>query len=126
MASPRKMIVHFSSIMQISQEIGGRDDHMTAELSGTISVDGGKPTPFSIHVKQIAGDVADSTLEVGPPKGYTGPLDYMAFRDEAQKAYQEAVGKDGKSIRTGPGTHAFMANNAIGIRHTAIIPIPDA
>lgn len=126
MTQPRQMAVTFTSIRQISQQVGGADEHMTAVLSGTIRPAGGSFTPFTVHVKQITGDVPDSTLEVGPPVGYDGPIDYMAFRAEAQKAYQNAVGRRGRAIRIGGNAHVEMTNNDIGIHHSAVIPMPNA
>lgn len=102
--------IHFRQCLQDSQDLG-TDEHMVARVSFDLEIDDRVLGDLTVDVKQpVGGDYATAPLEVGRPQGYTGPLDYDAFRREVELYYRELVGPGG-AVDLGPGSNVRMRNN---------------
>ena len=85
----KKCKVIFLTCVQDSQDYGSDDEHM------------------------VGSDIETGIIEVGPPKGYDGSFDYIAFRDAAEKYYRSLVGSPGRVIHIEGGSNIHMRNNTL-------------
>ena len=116
-----KAVVTFFKCIQDSQEYGSNDEHMVSRVFFKLEIEGKEPINLESNIKQTVGSDYDSgPIEVSQPHrawrglwgirwpwcplGYTGPFNYQAFRDCAEKYYRSLVGAQGSSIRIGPGS----------------------
>jgi hypothetical protein len=68
----------------------------------------GSNTYAGLHadIKQTVGsDYQTADLEVGPPQGYKGPFNHIAFRAAAERFYRMCFGSTAVGIRVMPGAH---------------------
>jgi len=123
-----KAKVTFDRCVQDSQEYGSDDEHMVSRVFLTLEVGGRQFEGLEVDIKQAAGSSFETgTIEVGPLRGYNGPFNYTAFRDEVETYYRELVGAKGKGIQMGPGTsNARMRNNTFITSKTVEFDVPDS
>lgn len=50
-------------------------------------------------------------MEVSPPVGYDGPINYAAFRDAAEFYYRSCIGENGSVINIKGSSNVRMRNN---------------
>ncbi len=104
--------IRFNRCIQDSQDYGSDDEHMVSRVFLTLEA-GGKVYPnLTVDIKQTVGDRFESgALEVSPPKGYGGSLNYAAFREAVERYYRSLVGSQGSGIGIAGGTNIRMRNN---------------
>jgi hypothetical protein len=114
-----KTKVTFIKGIQDSQDYGSTDEHMVSRLFFDLEI-GDKHYPaLYVDIKQAVGaDFEKTPLEIGRPHGYSGPLNYSAFRDAAEDYYRGCVGRQGRGIHIAGGSNIRMRNNAFGISKT--------
>ena len=90
----------FRKLIQDSQEYGSDNDHMISRGIFDLEIDGKQYRDLYVDIKEtVGGDSKSGPIEVGPPYGYTGPLNYNAFRKAAEEYYRGLIGSRGSSIR---------------------------
>lgn len=106
----------FYKCIQDSQDLGSDDEFMVSRVFFTLNIDG-KIYDCHANLKQTVGSNFETgTIEVGPPIGYNGPFNHMAFRDEAEKYFRSLVGSNASGIRIGGGcSNIRMRNNTFGV-----------
>lgn len=107
-----KATVTFTKCVQDSQDYGSDDEHMVSRVFSDLTIDG-RPYP-GLHsdIKQVVGSNFESgDIEVGRPSGYSGPFNYTAFRDAAERYFRRLVGSAGSDIRISGGSNIRMRNN---------------
>jgi hypothetical protein len=104
--------------VQDSQELGSNDEHMVSRVFFTIDVEG-VTSEGHVDIKQVVGsDYEKGPLEVGRPSGYSGPMDYDAFRAEVERYYRSLIGSTAKFMRVAPGAKATrFFNNTFNTAH---------
>lgn len=106
----------FYKCVQDSQEYGSNDEHMVSRVFFSLEIDGKKYEGLYSDIKQTVGSSFETgVIEVGPPVGYDGPLNYMAFRDAAEKYYRQLVGSKASGIHIEGGSNIRMTNNTFVI-----------
>ncbi|MGB9846525.1 MAG: hypothetical protein ACPLRH_03355, partial [Desulfotomaculales bacterium] len=91
---------------------GSNDEHMVSRVFFSLEIDGRKYENLHVDIKQPAGSNYESSpIEVYPPQGYEGPLDYEAFRKAVEEYYRSLVGSTGLGIHIAGGTNLRMWNN---------------
>ena len=101
---------------------------MVARVVFDLAVDGRVLEDLTVNIKQPVGDdYATAPIEVVKPEGYSGPLDYEAFRREVESYYRGLVGSGGGAIRVAPGGSGRlrMRNNLIFSPKTVRINHPE-
>ncbi len=107
-----KAKVVFRECLQNSQEYGSNDEHMVSRIFFDYEIAGKMHEGVYVDVKQTVGSSFDtSPLEVGSPVGYSGPLNYIAFRDGVERYYRGLVGAQGSGIHVTGGSNIRMQNN---------------
>lgn len=121
------MIVRFTAVRQHTQQVGGDDEHLSADVLCSIEVPGKAPVEVIVAVKATVGDVGEQPLEVGL-YSYAGPIDASAFRREVEAYYRTQVGSRGRGIRIEGASDAQsavqMGNNDIPGIKTVFLPMP--
>jgi hypothetical protein len=65
--------------------------------------------PFKVGLKQVVGGRFDADpIEVNPVTGYSGPMNYEAFRDASEAYYRSLFGPTGTAIRISESAQATM------------------
>ena len=102
----------FYKCIQDSQEYGSNDEHMVSRVFFSLEIDGKKYDGLYSNIKQTVGSNFETgVIEVGSPVGYDGPLNYMAFRDAAEKYFRQLVGSSASGIHIVGGSNIRMTNN---------------
>ena len=99
-----KATVKFSHMIQDSQDYGSNDEHMVSHVFFDLTV-GDKRYP-GVHaiVKQTVGASFESDpLEVSPPVGYKGPMNFDAFRKAVERYCRSSVGSTASGMRSSGG-----------------------
>ena len=110
----------FHRIHQDSQAFGSDDEHMVSRLFFTLEVDEERFEDLYCDVKQVVGgDYATGPLEVSPPASYSGPMNYMAFRNAAEDYYRSAFGGGGWAVSFGPGASDIRMRDNVAMRERA-------
>ncbi len=119
--------IRFHKCIQDSQDYGSDDEHMFSRVFLTLEA-GGKVYPnLTVDIKQTVGDRFETgALEVYPPKGYDGSLNYAAFREALERYYRSLVGSQASGIRIAGGSNIRMRNNEIVIPATASFEYKEA
>ena len=105
--------------IQDSQEYGSDDEYMISRVFFTIEV-GGERFVGDVDIKQTVGsDYETGPIEIGHPRGYTGPFDQGAFRQEVEKYFRGCVGSGASGIRLGPGARNIRMRNNTFVRRLA-------
>ncbi len=108
----KKMKGLFYKCVQDSQEYGSNDEHMVSRVFFSLEIDGKKYDGLYSDIKQTVGSSFETgVVEVSPPLGYDGPLNYMAFRDAAEKYFRQLVGSTASGIHISGGSNIRMRNN---------------
>jgi hypothetical protein len=120
-AMPSKCQISFTHCIQDSQDYGTDSEHMVAKVFFDLTIDGRTYRQLFTTVKQLVGaDYKTGEIEVGPPIGYKGPFDHVAFRNAVDLYYRKLVGESGQMIRLAPGAkNVRMRNNTLVIADTA-------
>jgi hypothetical protein len=85
---------------------------MISRVFFAAEVDGGPRTNAHVDLKQTVGsDYETGSIEVSPPVGYSGPLNYNVFREEVTRYYRGLVGSGGSGIRIVGASNIRMRNN---------------
>ncbi len=117
--------IRFKHCLQDSQDLG-TEEHMVARVGFDLEVDGHVLEDLTVNIKQPVGDVyATAPIEVVKPEGYSGPLDYDAFRRAVESYYRGLVGSGGGAIHMAPGSSVRMRNNLIISPKTVRIDHPE-
>jgi hypothetical protein len=104
-----KAVVTFFKCIQDSSEYGSNDEQMLSRVFFKLEIEGKAPINLEADIKQTVGsDDESGPIEVSRqphrerglwgirwPRwllGYTGPFNYRAFRDFAEKYYRSLVG----------------------------------
>ena len=112
-----RITVQVTMCIQDSQEFGSDDEHMVSRVFYSLAVDGVEKGDFHSDIKQTVGSEI-GMIEVYPPVGYNGPLDYQKFRDKIADYYNSLVGPGGSAIGLGPSAKNIrMRNNTIRKPH---------
>lgn len=102
----------FHKCIQDSQDYGSDDEHMVSRVFFTFTVAGKEHPDLYADIKQTVGsDFETGPIEVSGPHGYTGPINYQAFRDTVEKYYRTLVGSQGRGIRISGGRNIRMRDN---------------
>ena len=108
----KKCKVIFRKCIQDSQDYGSDDEHMVSRVFFDLEIDGEIFKDLFADLKQTVGsDIETGIIEVGPPKGYGGSFNYIAFRDAAEKYYRSLVGSQGRGVRIKGSSNIRMRNN---------------
>ncbi len=120
--------VTFHRCIQDSQEYGSDDQHMISRIFFTIEEGGRRVGNLHADLKQIVGgDFERDPIEVSAPQGYSGPIDYEAFRHAAESYYRQLVGSTATGIHISPGAKGIrMYNNTFVREHVVEFDTPDA
>ena len=115
MNNTKKVKGLFYKCVQDSQEYGSNDEFMVSRVFFSLEIDGKKYEGLYSDIKQTVGsDFETGVIEIGPPIGYDGPFNYMAFRDAAEKYFRQLVGSKASGIRIEGGSNIRMMNNIFG------------
>ncbi|MBI5966876.1 MAG: hypothetical protein HY882_03315 [Deltaproteobacteria bacterium] len=107
-----KTKVTFTKCIQDSQDYASTEEHMVSRVFFDLEIGGKRYPGLYVDIKQpVGGDFEKTPLEVGTPKGYSGPLSYSAFREAAEAYYRGCVGRQGTGIRIAGGSNIRMRNN---------------
>jgi hypothetical protein len=109
-----KTKVTFNKCIQDSQDYGSNDEHMVSRMFFDLEIGGKRYPGLYVDIKQsVGGDFEKTPLEVGTLQGYNGPLNYTAFREEAEAYYRGCFGSQGSGIRIAGGSNIRMRNNIV-------------
>lgn len=107
--------VHFSEMIQDSQDYGSDDEHMVSRVFFDLEVDGKRFAGLHTNVKQTVGSSYETgPIEVSPPINYSGPLNHAAFSAAVERYYRGLVGSAGSGIRIQGASGVRMRNNRFG------------
>lgn len=99
-----KATVKFLYMIRDSKDYGSNDEHMVSHVFFDLTV-GDKRYP-GVHaiVKQTVGASFESDpIEVSPPVGYRGPMNFDAFRKAVERYCRNNVGNTASGIRISGG-----------------------
>ena len=114
-----KSKVTFTKCIQDSQDYGSTDEHMVSRVFFDFEIGNKRYPGLHVDIKQsVGGDFEKTPLEVGIPQGYKGPLNYAAFRAEAEAYYRGFFGNQGRVIDIAGGGNFRMRDNIVGIPKT--------
>jgi len=104
--------VTFIRCIQDSQEYGSDDEHMVSRVFFDLEVSGTTHRGLFANLKQVVGSNYETgAIEVGPPVGYSGSFNHIAFRDAAERYFRGLVGSKASAIRVQGGGDIRMRNN---------------
>jgi hypothetical protein len=110
----KKYKVIFHTCIHDSQDYGSDDEHMVSRVFFDLEIDGEIFKDLFADLKQAVGrDIETGIIEVGPPKGYSGSFNHIAFRDAAEKYYRTLVGSPGRVIHIEGGSNIHMRNTTL-------------
>jgi hypothetical protein len=94
---------------------------MVAKVFFDLTIDGRTYNQLFVTVKQLVGaDYETGEIEVGPPMGYKGPFNHVAFRNAVDRYYRKLVGASGVAFRFAPGAkNVRMRNNTLVVADAA-------
>lgn len=122
----KKAKLSFYKCVQNSQEFGGDNEHMTAQVFFNLEYNG-TVTDLYAEIKQTVGsDFKEEQIEVRPPEGIKGPFNFDAFSKAAKEYYLRSVGSRGSGIRIeGSSSNIMMMNNTFEMPFVVEISIYD-
>ena len=120
--------VIFHRCIQGSQEYGSDDQHMVSRIFFTIEECGRRCENLYADMKQIVGgDFERDPIAVSAPQGYSGPMNYEAFRRAAETYYRQLVGSKGSGIPIVAGAKGVrLYNNLFEKEDIVEFDAPDA
>jgi hypothetical protein len=81
--------IRFHKCIQDSQDYGSDDEHMVSRVFLDLEADGETYNGLTVDIKQTVGDDFEGgKLEVSPPRGYDGSLNYAAFREAVERYFR--------------------------------------
>lgn len=103
----------FTDCIQDSQDYGSDDEHMVSRVFFDLDLDGHQYPRLHVDVKQVVGSRFDTgdNIEVGTPKGYSGPFNYTPFREAVERFFRELAGASGSKLGFGPGVKNLRMRN---------------
>ena len=121
-----KARILFHKCLQNAQEYGSNDEFMVSRVFFSMKFPDKQINDIYTDIKLAVGDQYEGgSIEVGKPQGYSGPLNYSAFRDAVEKYYRELIGSSASGIRISGGSNIRMYNNWFNIPMTADIEIDE-
>jgi hypothetical protein len=90
--------VMFHKCIQDSVDYGSDDEHMVSAVFFDLEMNGQMHADLSVEIKQMVGG---GPLEVGEPKGYSGPINRPAFRQAVETYFRELIGPEGSEDAQG-------------------------
>lgn len=112
--------IHLKRLIQDSQDYGSDDEHMVSRVFFDLDIGGTKYEGLYADVKQVVGTSFESSpLEVSRPTGYTGLLNYEAYREVVEDYYRSLVGAQGSGIRFAGASSVRMRNSTFVREHLA-------
>jgi len=121
-----KAKILFHKCLQNAQELGSNEEFMVSRIFFSLQFPDKNIDNLFVDIKLAVGDQFEGgSIEVGKPQGYTGPINYSAFRDAVEKYYRHLVGSTGIGIRTAGASNVIMYNNTFVIPMTAEIDIDE-
>ncbi|HET6516568.1 MAG TPA: hypothetical protein VFG09_15550 [Thermodesulfovibrionales bacterium] len=122
-----KAKILFHKCLQNAQELGSNDEFMVSRIFFSLQLPDKRIDDLSVDIKLAVGDQFEGgSIEVSKPQGYSGPLNYSAFRDAVEKYYRHLVGSTGIGIRSAGASNIRMYNNTFSIPMTAEIDIDES
>lgn len=116
--------VTFKTLIQDSQDFGSDNDHMISRVFFDLEVGGRRYDDLHVDLKQIVGSSIESDpIEVGRVIGYSGPMNYEMFRDEAEKYFRSLIGSSGAGIHIQGASNIRMRNNTFEASCTVELPV---
>ncbi|HEX7708374.1 MAG TPA: hypothetical protein VF701_18070 [Thermoanaerobaculia bacterium] len=116
--------ITFTKLIQDSQDLGSDDDHMISRVFFDLEYRGKTYSGLHVDLKQsVGGNIESDPLEVGKVGGYSGPGNYVAFRDAVEQYFRSLVGSGGHGIRITGGTNIRMRNNTFNQRMVVEFPV---
>lgn len=114
-----RMRAIFHRCIQDAQEYGSDDEYMVSRVFLSIEAEGRRFDNLYADLKQVIGGSFESDpIEVSPPRGYSGPVNYEAFRAAAEHYFRQLVGSRGSGIRTQGALKLRMRNNCFFREHS--------
>ncbi|TAN44401.1 MAG: hypothetical protein EPN22_06810 [Nitrospirae bacterium] len=121
-----KATILFHKCLQDAQEYGSNDEHMVSRIFFSLKFPDKQINDLYTDIKLAVGDQYEGgSIEVGKPQGYSGPLNYSAFREAVEKYYRHLVGSSASAIRISGGSNIRMVNNLFVVPMTADIEIDE-
>lgn len=121
-----KAKILFHKCIQDAQELGSNDEFMVSRIFFSLQFPDKRMDDLFVDIKLAVGDQFEGgSVEVGKPQGYSGPINYSAFRDAVEKYYRHLVGSTGKGICTAGAANVRMYSNIFSIPMTAEIDIDE-
>ena len=119
-----KATVTFTRCVVNSQELGGDDEHMISRVVFDLGVEERTFPNLHVIVKQTVGsnfEMAD--LEVGPPKGYSGPFNHVAFRAATERYYRSCIGSTGMGLRVQGAARVTLVNCVVSLSQVEVFEV---
>ena len=115
----KKAIIYFEKCIQDSQDFGSNDEHMISRVYFSLEIEGKKYTGLYANLKQTVGSNFETDpIEVSPPIGYDGTINYAGYRDQVEKYYRSLIGSHGSGIRIVNSSNIRMQNHTFNISRT--------
>ncbi len=114
--------LHVEGMEQETHQVGAGPGHMRSVVFYSFEYEGKVTKGLSSIVKQIAGgSFNEDPLEVSPPD-YSGPFNYLAFRDAIEDYYRQTLNRF-ISMPGGLSGKISMLNGTFKMPRTYDIPI---
>lgn len=121
-----KAMILFHKCLQDAQEYGSNDEFMVSRIFFSLQFPDKQIDNLYVDIKLVVGDQYEGgSIEVGKPQGYSGPLNYSAFRNAVEKYYRHLVGSTASGIRISGSSNIRMYNNWFSIPMTVEIKIDE-
>jgi hypothetical protein len=122
-----KAEITFKKCILDSQDYGSDDQHMVSRIFFELQTPKGDILDLYVNIKQTVGsDFETCPLEVSSPDLPEGiKIDFMAFRNEAERYYRGCVGESGKAFNIQGGVRVRMRNCKIDSIETCEVDISE-
>ena len=115
----KKAIIQFERCIQDSQDFGSDDEHMISRVFFSLEIAGKKYEGLYANLKQTVGSNYETDpIEVSPPIGYDGTINYAGYREQVEKYFRSLVGSQGSGIRIVNSSNIRMQNNTYNMPRT--------
>jgi len=119
-----KATVTFTRCVVNSQELGSNAEHMVSRVGFGLAIEGRTFTDLYVVVKQTVGSNFETAdLEVGPPQGYTGPFNHIAFRAAVERYYRNCVGSTGMGFRVQGAAHVTLVDCVVALPRVEVFEV---
>lgn len=114
------MKIVFKELHQDSQDYGSTDEHMVSRVFFDLETGKEVHRDLFCDIKQTVGSDFDKhPLEISPPPGFMGQMNYKNFRAAVEAYYRSLVGSGGRGIHFQNGSIVRMRDNRM-ISHATI------